>query len=337
MKPSPRFVASVLSLCLSVVACRDDSDSPAGPSATASQVEPAAAAALVFRQISAGNAHTCGVTTDDRAYCWGDGFPGKAGVGSDPPEFCMDWDNCITRPVAVLGSQRFRVVSAGRETTCGVTTADRAYCWGSNSGGTLGIGTATGPDICAGNESNVPCSGVPTAVVGGLHFRGVSVGGAHACGITTDGLAYCWGWNGSGQLGDGTTTMRTKPKAVAGGRHFLGISAGSAHTCGLTTDNVAYCWGYNASGQLGDSTRAMRTSPVRVAGGRRFRQLDSGVDHTCAVATSGRGFCWGYNFSGQLGEGTHNSRLAPTAVGGGLLFAQLTAGGSHACGRTAAG
>jgi alpha-tubulin suppressor-like RCC1 family protein len=244
----------------------------------------------------------------------------------------MDWDNCITRPSAVAGGLRFRSVSAGFRHSCGVTTDDRAYCWGSNEGGRLGIGTSTGPDICAGNESNSSCSIVPVAVRGGLRFRSVSVGAAHSCGLTTDGSAYCWGGNYFGELGEGTTTTRLKPRQVVGGLHFVSVSAGSGYTCALTTDGRGYCWGANSSGQLGDSTHVnQRLRPVRVAGGHRFRQIDAGGAHTCAITANYRAWCWGKGDVGQLGIGRVLTSFWPRRVAGGLSFDRVTASDSHTC------
>jgi alpha-tubulin suppressor-like RCC1 family protein len=96
-------------------------------------------------------------------------------------------------------------VNAGHEYTCGVTTADVAYCWGLNHSGRLGDGTAT-------------TRLTPVAVVGGLRFGGVSasLNGFTTCGITTGQRAYCWGSNYVGQLGDGTTTTSLTPVAVVG-------------------------------------------------------------------------------------------------------------------------
>jgi regulator of chromosome condensation (RCC1) repeat-containing protein len=101
------------------------------------------------------------------------------------------------------------------------------------------------------------------AVATALVFRQVSTeGGNHTCGVTTDDRAYCWGFNGSGQLGDGTTTNRQLPTAVLGELRFHQVNAGQDHTCGITPENRAYCWGLNGSGQLGDGTTANRLTPV---------------------------------------------------------------------------
>jgi len=83
--------------------------------------------------------------------------------------------------------------------------------------------------------------------------------------VTTSGPTYCWGWNGSGELGDGTTTNRLVPTVVAGGLTFTAVSAGFGHTCGVTPSGAAYCWGGNYAGQLGDGSTTDRLVPTPVA------------------------------------------------------------------------
>jgi len=249
---------------------------------------------LTFTTISAGGAHTCGVTTSGVAYCWGSGLSGALGTGS----FVFMY-TAPTTPVA--GGFSFATVSAGSGHTCGVTTSGAPYCWGSNGSGQLGDGTTTQ-------------SFGPVSVAGGLAFTTISAGGAYSCGLTTDGTAYCWGSNAHGELGDGTTAQQATPVPVAGSLHFATISAGSAHTCGVTTSGDAYCWGANPDGRIGDGTTSQATTPVRVAGGFAFTTVRAGDNHSCGVTTSREAYCWGANDLGQLGNGTQNATLTPVPV-----------------------
>jgi alpha-tubulin suppressor-like RCC1 family protein len=346
---------------LSGVSCRGDNIADPTPG-TPAEKGPALATtstALTFRQVSAGSFHTCAVTTDDRAYCWGSGGSGQLGQG---------YSGDRLTPSAVLGGLQFRTVSAGAGSTCGLTTDGRAYCWGQNVYGQLGDGTTT-------------TRLTPVRVLGGLRFRQLDKGEYHACGLTAlDRKAYCWGDNRYGQLGDGTKTNRPRPVAVLGGRVFRQVSGGGQHTCAVTPTYKTYCWGDNRFGQLGDGTMVLlRPRPALVAGGRTFSQVDAGRLQTCAVTTGSRAFCWGSHFPdntpravaggisfdrvsagtvhtcgettgnraycwgdnsrGQLGDGTTTQRLTPVAVAGGLTFAQVSAavGGLHTCGRTSGG
>jgi alpha-tubulin suppressor-like RCC1 family protein len=251
---SIRF-ASVLSAALTVAiaGCSEDAESPTEP-----RLQPALATtatqALVFRQVSAGHFHTCGVTSDNRAYCWGANFSGQLGDGTNTQRL---------RPMAVAGGLNFRQVLAGARDrygtshSCGVTTSYQGYCWGGNDEGQLGDGTTT---------QRLK----PRAVAGGLQFSGLIPGGDHTCAVTTASVAHCWGYDYYGQLGDGSPVgnaapTRLSPFAVVGELALKAVTPGGTHTCALTTGNLAYCWGANA-GQLGDGTTDWTSTPVPVAG-----------------------------------------------------------------------
>jgi alpha-tubulin suppressor-like RCC1 family protein len=311
-----RRLAPVLApaLIAAALGCREDAQSPTGP-----EPEPALditpAQALSFRQVSAGFTHTCAVTTSDVAYCWGDNDIGQLGAGTPIGRRLT--------PVAVAGGLRFRQVSAGSNHTCGVTTDNRAFCWGDNHSGQLGNGS-TGDHSIA-----------PVAVLGGRRFRQVSAGAEHSCAVTPLDVAFCWGSNFSGQLGDGVTEFQSStPVRVAGGLRFRQVSAGGQHTCGVTTSDRAFCWGRNLEAQLGDGTTSNSLTPVAAASGRRFRQVNAGGQHTCGVTPHDAGFCWGLNDAGQLGDGTTTTRPTPVRVHGGFSFLHLEAGFVHTCGVT---
>jgi alpha-tubulin suppressor-like RCC1 family protein len=236
-------------------------------------------------------------------------------------------------------SVAFVAVATGGAHTCALTARGTAYCWGRDEGGQLG---APPPESCPLDSGLFPCSLVPLAVQGGLTFAQVVGGGGHTCALTADGSAYCWGNNGSGQLGNGTTTNAPMPVAVSGGLRFTSMDAGASHTCGVTGSGTAYCWGRNDRGQLGDGTTTTRLAPVPVSGRLVFQSVTAGgfiIGHTCGVTTAGAALCWGDNEKGQLGIGTHDvtAHPVPAPVSGGLTFATLTAGlGRHTCGITGA-
>jgi alpha-tubulin suppressor-like RCC1 family protein len=200
---------------------------------------------MTFRDLGLGFDHTCALTTENRAFCWGGNRYGQVGDSTNTQRLT---------PTRVATGRTFKQIDASSLTSCAVTATDgRAFCWGHGRQGQLGNGKAY-------------VSLWPRAVSGGLTFDRVSVGSAHVCGETTTNKAYCWGYNFYGELGDGTTTTRLTPVAVKGGHFFSQVSAGGDHTCGRTSESVGYCWGHNDFGQLGDGTTTDRLTPRAVAG-----------------------------------------------------------------------
>jgi len=327
MRPNFCRLLAPVGLLALALGCSEDSETPTSP---ASPIAGAAAAtALTFRQITNGALHSCGVTTDNVAYCWGWGTFGQLGNDSlaVADDGTYDRDIYVRRPSPVAGGLRFREVVASWEYSCGVTTDSRAYCWGSNLFNQLGDGT---------DRRYVAR---PVAVVGGLRFLEVRPGGGFVCGVTTDHQIYCWGFNELGELGDGTRMSRTSPVLVAGNHKWRTVTSGAYYACGITTGYVTYCWGYNKQGQLGDSSSARsKVKPSRVAGGHTFTQVDAGYDHSCAVTQTGEAYCWGNGAQGTLGNGKTYLSFWPRLVAGGHVFKQVSAGifdgGSHSCGRT---
>ncbi len=167
--------------------------------------------------------------------------------------------------------------------------------------------------------------------------------GGHMCGLTASGLAYCWGDNHDGRVGDGTLLERTEPTPVAGELQFSSLAiahtgiANQGQTCGILSDGTAYCWGANDVGQLGDGTTQNRSTPTPVAGGTAFIQIAAGLKHTCGLAVDGVVYCWGDNEYGQLGDGSFAGHLTPEPVGGDIKFSAIGAGLQHTCGLTVDG
>ena len=278
--------------------------------------------------------HLCGITEERDAICWGRGTFGQLGRGTigDPGN----------EPAKVNGGIAWEEISVGRITTCGLSVAGDAYCWGFNQFGE--VGDSTVPNGQATLE--------PRLVLGGFKFKQVVAGWLHACGITTAGAAMCWGGNASGQLGIGTTdtVAHRFPEPVIGGHTFLQLALGTRYTCGITTNNTAYCWGANGIGQLGDGSTATRMAPESVHTVMKFREmaagsgfatssnvqppvpLQGGVGHTCALTLTGKAFCWGWNGDGQVGDNSLENRLEPVAVHTTEVFETISLSSASTCG-----
>ncbi|HYW08377.1 MAG TPA: Ig-like domain-containing protein, partial [Longimicrobium sp.] len=266
-------------------------------------------------------------------------------------------DTAVVRVVAP-GMSGVPYFTVGESHACYLDTVGRAFCWGRNASGELGNGTTT-------------ASSVPVPVSGGFTFVAISAGSAgQTCALTTAGEAYCWGLNGGGQLGDGTTISRTAPVRVLGGATFSSIHAGGS-TCGVTQARGAYCWGggpgsgsfeggpfvavtasylhscalkatgeavcrgYNTQGRLGNpSAPELPGGQHPVVGGHRFLSIAAGPtgDGTCGVTVSGKAYCWGGDYIGSMGIGTRGGGAGPVPMEGDYRMLSAVPGRSHGCG-----
>jgi alpha-tubulin suppressor-like RCC1 family protein len=198
---------------------------------------------LKFQQIAAHGNHTCAIATTNVTYCWGENVNGGLGDGTKVNR---------NTPTAVSGGRVFQSLALGSLHSCGLTSDGTAYCWGGNASGQLGDGT-TAERL------------TPTAVTGGLGFSSLASNGLHTCGLASPGLlAWCWGDNSNGQVGDGTKVNRPSPVAVSDGRSYVQIAAGGLHTCALAPGGQVFCWGANATGQLADGTFTERLTPTLI-------------------------------------------------------------------------
>ncbi len=124
--------------------------------------------------------------------------------------------------------------------------------WGQNSFGQLG------------NSTNFNRN-QPTLVSGGdTTWINVASGGSHSLGLKADGTLWAWGWNSSGQLGNGSFSNSFSPVQVGSARNWTAISAGGEHSLALKADGTLWAWGQNSSGQIGDNTTNSSEFPVKV-------------------------------------------------------------------------
>lgn len=301
-----------------------------------------------FVAIEAGPAATCGLLHSGELYCWGE----MRAIGAYRQPYH------VLQPRRVPTDLRFSRFSVGSNHTCAVTFDRRAYCWGSGTRGEIGNGLP-------GSNSDVPL-----AVAGDLTFVDVSAGWEHACGLTPDGIAYCWGRGWEGQLGTGAFQQKSAPVQVQTELRFKQLQAAGSNTCALTHLGETYCWGERR--YLGvDTLTSNQATPFRVpvpaidvfdaanddpcgitpdhqlycwtdkvelvAAAGAVSAVTVGGSHVCITQVDARVMCFGGNASGQLGTGNTSDSTTPVAPAGNLKFVQITAGGSHTCGITDTG
>jgi alpha-tubulin suppressor-like RCC1 family protein len=167
---------------------------------------------------------------------------------------------------------------------------------------------------------------------GTLVFRTIDAGSYHTCAITRSELAYCWGFNQDGELGNGSTTLSMQPVATSGGLNFRQVSGGKYHSCGVTFAGEGYCWGSNLEGQLANEVEVQSPTPVLNSRAIAFGSISVGRAHSCGLTLIGVTFCWGSNIGGQLGFATqHTASDTAGFVRTNQLFRRIASGGFHNC------
>ncbi|MCS6772918.1 MAG: hypothetical protein NZ693_02260 [Thermoflexales bacterium] len=291
--------------------------------------------------------HTCAIRNGG-AYCWGRNQIGQLGDGTTITK---------TTPVAVIGmSDGVQVIATGGYHSCAIR-AGALWCWGNNAGGQLGDSTFTdrsqpvavqgmssgvvavtggGYHTCAIRDGALFCWGdnaygqlgdgafnkrnTPGLVPGmDSGVVAVAAGWYHTCAIKVGGALFCWGRNGFGQIGDGTTITATTPVAVQGmGSGVRTVAGGEGFTCAIKTDGAVFCWGRNSHGQLGTGNSNNSTTPVAVSAPLNANTLGVALGdfHVVGIRLGGCLHTWGANFSGQLGLGTTGGQQnTPQQVG----------------------
>ncbi|MFG1486208.1 hypothetical protein ABMA77_09060 [Halobacteriovorax sp. RZ-1] len=262
---------------------------------------------------------TCGVTTTNDAYCWGENSLGQAGSGDATAAF--------TTPNLVVGGHSWLKVNNNQSSTCGLRTDGAAYCWGSNRFGQLGNGVTTG------DATPFP---TPVAVSGGHIFSDISVGNNFACGLTTGNDIYCWGRDDDGQLGNDTSfTDSNTPVQVTGGSGiWRSLSVGNDHVCAVRLDNSAYCWGDGNNRATGVSTDSPQ--PIIVPGGHSWSTFQAGLYHSCGLenGTSDM-YCFGYDSGTETGAEPQDAwGVNPNLIkyNRGIKFSEIFVGGANTFG-----
>lgn len=291
--------------------------------------------------VAVGSTAACAVDNAANVVCWGQNAEGVLGIGvaveeGSPTAVCASGFGQTCTPLANVAA-----LSAAGHYSCALLNTGNVKCWGDNNYGQLGNNGVEyfeylPVDVCAsgawdgsGCAGGSPLAGVRVIAAGGNG----SVDPAHVCAIMTDNTVKCWGANGSGQLGIGTTgfyeglpSTVTCAAAVGDGCNTLTlgnvvqVAAGQEHTCALISTGQVKCWGRNDYGQLGDGSPSDSTNPVDVLINattplNNAIAIATGRFHSCALLDDSTVTCWGINEDGEIGNGlSTNGATAPSSV-----------------------
>lgn len=217
--------------------------------------------------------HTVTLKKDGTVWTWGNNTFGELGDGTTTDR---------STPVQVKGLSSVVAIAAGASHNVAVREDGSVWAWGSNNYGKLGDGTTMD------RLTPVQVKGLTDVV-----FVAAATWGFHTFAVGEDGTVWAWGWNGDGQLGDGTITDRFTPVRISGLSQVVAITAGERHTLALREDGSVWAWGHNMYGQLGDSTTKYRFTPVWVRDLSGVVAIDTGQFSSAVVKEDGTVWAWG--------------------------------------------
>lgn len=251
------------------------------------------AASTRFKMVRAGWYHTLALSEAGVVWSWGDNSMDAAG---DPSAYVRK------TPAPIAGATDVVGIGAGTYHSILVKADGTVWTWGLNSSGVLGDGSSTFRRA------------TPGQVPGLTDITKVEAGGIHCLALTSGGEIWSWGFNGAGELGDGTTNSRSTPVQVTGLTNVSDISAGYLSSLALKTDGTVWAWGANAYGQLGDGTTINRPTPQQVQGLTGIKAIRASLFFSMALDSNGTVWVWGDNTIGPAGGGIVEARLVPTKV-----------------------
>jgi alpha-tubulin suppressor-like RCC1 family protein len=277
----------------------------------------------IWKQLSAGDSHSLGIASDDTAWAWGENSRKTLGDNSTtdrliPVEVRVD----LSVPSGHPGT--WKQVSAGSIHSLGIDINDKAWSWGSNSQGRLGINDS---DVTTVNTKGFPVA-IDTQTPRPQTYKQLSAGTSHSLSIASDDAAWAWGSNLSGRLGVSTTDFTTyiapSPVIIGGLNNapqtYKQLSAGDSHSLGIASDDTAWAWGSDSNGQLGNNVTGNQVIPYAVDTTNdrplTWLQLSAGLNTSLSISADsqnyGKLWAWGRNIVGQLGDGTLDNKTLPS-------------------------
>lgn len=294
----------------------DDSSGQLGNGTGSTEYSPVPIGTDTWIWVSAGEGHSLGIKTGGALFAWGDGGSYRLGDNSTQIEQsprsisnCSDGGSNVACPI-------WKSVAAGKDFSLAIDNSDRLWTWGASN------------HHQTGDSASTADKRIPTRItVGPPGWKFISAGDSHSLGIGSDDKLYSWGYNATGQLGNGGTNEVSSPTAIPGTDTWIAVSAGGGHSLGIQTNGTLYAWGNNANGQLGDESTTTRTSRVQI-GTDSWVWVSAGNIHSLGVKTNGTLFSWGDNGNGRLGLGgsAGGQQTSPQSIGSNTNWRVVSAG-----------
>ena len=194
------------------------------------------------KAVTMGEDAACALLANGTVDCWGEDYSGQLGTAAAPAA-------AVPEALPVLGLSGVSEISAGGGYICARLDSGKVMCWGGSS------------NVGAGPSDPFAVTTSPVQTLLAAPAITMTAGRQRACAVAADGTAQCWGYNGAGGLGDGTTTDAPTPVSVVGLTGTVGITIGD-HTCALASNGGVECWGYGYYGGIGNGSNSDQYIPV---------------------------------------------------------------------------
>lgn len=285
-----------------------------------------ALAGKTIKKLSAAENFACVIASDDKIYCWGTNNAGVLGVGQSPAQLASSSDPLQT--VGPHSSLTAIDITVGNRSACAIFSNQERYCWGSNSGGVLGVGD---------NSNRIS----PTLGVNGEFFgsykkiritRNSNNGnGMIACAINDTDDLFCWGDHSfsfaGGFPGTASSSSPIRINTTTGTHALVGkkvkdITSTNSASAAITTENKVAVWGVNTVGEklLGGASFSFTPTPISFLNNTldsfSLDKIESGANTICSLLESKTEIvCWGVNaISGVTTSGGGQTFSLPNPI-----------------------
>lgn len=290
---------------------------------------------------------TCGIETPSQLiFCWGENNGDAVKTSS-------------SSPVQVASANQFVKMSMDRTTACALDSTSRILCWSTNGLGQVGVTLASADSaadnftittagfrqnsptiVPAGQDKHEDGSLVPEDL--GTGWVDIAISNEErddlksvVCALKTTGVAWCWGANKTGQLGNGSMVDTDVPVQVAGGKIFSKLAVAPENVCGIQkTTNKMFCWGANEYGQIGDGSTNVTPLPIAIDPETSYKTIQTATGNKkwfCGITTTDAVKCWGRNSFGQMYTGGTSSVTTPKLIQNITPATEISLGDHFAC------
>jgi alpha-tubulin suppressor-like RCC1 family protein len=235
--------------------------------------------------------HTLAIKDDGTLWSWGQNNDGQLGNG-------LRYVHSLL-PIQITNDTNWQSVSNGFFFSVAIKTDGTLWTWGRNGRGQLGIGSLTSPrtvPINIGNDST---------------WSMVSAGAEFVLALKNNGTLWAWGYNYSGELGNGNTTTQFAPIQIGSDTNWSFVNAGDDHSFAIKSDSTLWSWGNNQHGKVGRF--GILNTPAQV-GTDKWKTVSGGGMHSIGVKADSTLWSWGRNLYAQLGDGGTSNKSTPNQI-----------------------